>query len=60
MAVEIRGQDDKVLLSVSDSGPGIPEAQREKIFGRVYRLAGQEVEGSGLGLSIVHRGGGIT
>ncbi len=44
-----------VQLHVADSGPGIPEAEHEKVFQRFYRLAGQEVKGSGLGLSIVQR-----
>jgi len=47
--------DGAVVLRIGDSGPGIPEAQREKIFDRFYRLAGQEIRGSGLGLSIVKR-----
>ncbi|MDH5786324.1 MAG: ATP-binding protein [Chromatiales bacterium] len=51
----ITTQDNQVTLSVSDSGPGIAEEERKKIFNRFYRLAGQEVEGSGLGLSIVQR-----
>jgi two-component system sensor histidine kinase QseC len=43
------------LLEVSDSGPGIPPAERESALRRFHRLAGQEIEGSGLGLSIVAR-----
>jgi two-component system, OmpR family, sensor histidine kinase QseC len=43
------------VLSVSDSGPGIPAAERERVFDRFRRLAGQDQEGSGLGLSIVAR-----
>lgn len=42
-------------LSVADSGPGVPESERERVFERFSRLAGQEIEGSGLGLSIVRR-----
>ncbi len=42
-------------VSVSDTGPGIPAAERDQVFHRFYRLAGQETEGSGLGLSIVAR-----
>ncbi len=42
-------------LQVIDSGPGIPVADRAIVFERFRRLAGQEVEGSGLGLSIVAR-----
>jgi signal transduction histidine kinase len=43
------------LLSVTDSGPGIPVVERERVFDRFHRLAGQQTEGSGLGLSIVAR-----
>jgi len=53
--IAIRESGGKVELCVGDSGPGIPEGERDKIFNRFYRLAGQEVEGSGLGLSIVQR-----
>jgi two-component system sensor histidine kinase QseC len=42
-------------LSVCDTGPGIPAEDRERVFERFSRLAGQETEGSGLGLSIVRR-----
>jgi two-component system, OmpR family, sensor histidine kinase QseC len=42
-------------LSVTDSGPGIPVAERQRVFDRFHRLAGQDTEGSGLGLSIVAR-----
>ena len=39
------------LFSVSDSGPGIPEDQMEKIFERFYQSeAGKKVTGSGIGL----------
>ena len=39
------------LFSVSDSGPGIPEDQLEKIFERFYQSeAGKKVTGSGIGL----------
>jgi len=41
------------LLEVSDSGPGIPPADRERVFDRFYRRAGTPEEGSGLGLAIV-------
>ena len=43
------------MLTVNDSGPGIPPAQREDALRRLHRLAGQDIEGSGLGLSIVAR-----
>ncbi|MDP2832227.1 MAG: ATP-binding protein [Pseudomonadota bacterium] len=51
--VELREQAGMAHLSVSDSGPGIPAAERERVFGRFQRLAGAEIPGSGLGLAIV-------
>ena len=43
----------RVTLTVADSGPGIPEAEREQVFERFYRIIGTQAEGSGLGLAIV-------
>jgi signal transduction histidine kinase len=43
---------DHVLLSVSDTGPGIPEPVRQRMFNPFYTT---RVEGTGLGLAIVHR-----
>lgn len=42
-----------VVLLVDDSGPGIPPADRQRVFDRFYRLPGNEALGSGLGLAIV-------
>jgi two-component system sensor histidine kinase TctE len=42
-----------LVLQVEDSGPGIPEAERELIFQPFYRALGTDVDGSGLGLPIV-------
>ncbi len=41
------------VLQVEDSGPGIPESEREKVFQPFYRALGTNVDGSGLGLAIV-------
>lgn len=41
------------ILEVEDNGPGIPESEREHVFERFYRILGSNVQGSGLGLSIV-------
>jgi len=40
------------VLTVEDTGPGIPEALRERVFDRFYRAGPPDGEGSGLGLSI--------
>jgi signal transduction histidine kinase len=41
-------------IEVHDSGPGIPEAEREAVFQRFYRADGGQPQGGfGLGLSIV-------
>lgn len=40
-------------LEIADNGIGIPEAERERIFDRFYRIVGTGTTGSGLGLSIV-------
>jgi two-component system OmpR family sensor kinase len=42
-----------VVLRVFDDGPGIAPTDRERVFDRFYRAAGQAEWGSGLGLSIV-------
>ncbi|MCG2592327.1 ATP-binding protein [Ramlibacter sp. XY19] len=40
-------------LAVEDSGPGIPEAERQRVLDRFYRVPGSGAQGSGLGLAIV-------
>ena len=56
-------EDNLVVLRIVDDGPGIPEAEQEKVFQRFYRILGHgDSGGSGLGLAIVreicwaHRG----
>jgi two-component system sensor histidine kinase CiaH len=44
-------QGSKVSLTVEDSGPGIPEGERVRLFSRFYRAGGGD-GGSGLGLAI--------
>ena len=41
------------FVEVEDDGPGIPEAERERVLERFYRLPGTAGTGSGLGLAIV-------
>ena len=42
-----------MVLQVEDTGPGIPEGEREQVFQPFYRALGTDVDGSGLGLAIV-------
>lgn len=51
--VELHRAGEKLLLTVRDHGPGIPEEARERIFDRFYRVPGSGVPGSGLGLALV-------
>ncbi len=55
--VSLRLEGDQQVLSVRDSGPGIPAELRERVFDRFYRVGGDRhpsgVSGCGLGLSIV-------
>ncbi|NHZ92267.1 HAMP domain-containing protein [Massilia sp. CCM 8733] len=55
-----------IVLDICDSGPGVPEAQRERIFEPFYRVPGasESAGGVGLGLSLVrqiarHHGGHV-
>jgi two-component system OmpR family sensor kinase len=41
------------VLSIQDNGPGIPLAERERIFDPFYRTLGSEEVGAGLGMAIV-------
>lgn len=49
--------DDELLISVTDTGPGIPEDQLPKLFHKFSRLPGKErqVTGTGLGLVIARQ-----
>jgi len=43
----------KAYVAVEDTGPGIPESERERVRQRFYRLPNSPGHGSGLGLAIV-------
>ncbi|MBS1158653.1 MAG: two-component sensor histidine kinase [Proteobacteria bacterium] len=53
--VSIKRENTGYRLSVSDSGPGIPAAEREAVLRRFHRLNHADQPGSGLGLAIVTR-----
>jgi len=54
LALHARADEENVMISVVDEGPGIPEAERSRIFERFRRGAEvrHHVPGSGMGLSI--------
>ncbi|WP_433733674.1 ATP-binding protein [Nocardia sp. CA-129566] len=52
----IGGGDDRIVIEIADSGPGIPLAQRDAVFERFRQIDGganRSIGGTGLGLSIV-------
>lgn len=53
VTVRVAPGSHQVALSVEDTGPGIPENERQRVFERFYRVLGTGAEGCGLGLAIV-------
>lgn len=53
--VQVRYAGTDAVLTVSDTGPGIPPEEQERVFDRFYRGVNASVPGSGLGLAIVKR-----
>jgi signal transduction histidine kinase len=62
-----RGADEKLLITVSDRGPGIPDNELEQVLQPFYRLEAsrnRDTGGTGLGLAIASQlmtsvGGGL-
>lgn len=53
--VAVMARDGQACWMVTDTGPGIPAADRARVFDRFYRGETAGVTGSGLGLAIVQR-----
>ncbi|MBX3661507.1 MAG: HAMP domain-containing histidine kinase [Burkholderiales bacterium] len=54
--VDVRRDGEHAVIEVSDAGPGIPPAERERVFDPFFRgrsVAGGPLRGSGIGLSVV-------
>jgi signal transduction histidine kinase len=54
--VALRAHDDRAVLTVCDTGVGIPETELPRLFERFHRIEGQRsrtYEGSGIGLALV-------
>lgn len=53
LGVVVRADPEAVVVEVWDEGPGVPEADSERIFDKFYRApAAAQVPGTGLGLAI--------
>jgi signal transduction histidine kinase len=52
--IELRRERGGFVLDVIDAGPGIPEAERERVFSPFHRLS-EDNAGTGLGLSLVRQ-----
>ncbi len=55
VSAQIEG--DQMVISVADRGPGIPQADKERVFDKFYRVLGTQrnatrITGSGLGLAV--------
>jgi two-component system, OmpR family, sensor histidine kinase TctE len=53
VTVSVAAPNHKAIVAVEDSGPGIPEKERQLVRQRFYRLPNSPGHGSGLGLAIV-------
>jgi len=56
VVVDVSRRDGRVELHVDDDGPGIPLAERERVFERLYTARGAPSRkvGTGIGLAVVH------
>jgi signal transduction histidine kinase len=53
--INIRHKNNIAVVSIQDSGPGIPDTDKEKVFTKFYRIGNEETrsaKGTGLGLFI--------
>ena len=59
VTVTVGWENERAYISVADTGIGIPEADKDRVFERFYRVDkshSQQIGGTGLGLSIVKHG----
>ena len=52
--IDLRRERDVFVLEVIDGGPGVPQAERERVFSPFHRLS-KDSAGTGLGLSLVRQ-----
>ena len=52
VGIKLIGKENELYCEVSDTGPGIPEEYKDKIFDKFERITAEKIEGTGLGLPI--------
>ncbi|WCB96198.1 hypothetical protein DSM104299_04954 [Baekduia alba] len=52
LAITVTSDGERAAVAVADAGPGVPAADRERVFGRFERAAARGAHGFGLGLPI--------
>ncbi len=57
--VRVQSESDRAMLEIIDTGPGIPEELKSRVFERFFRVLGNKSSGSGLGLAIVKQIAGL-
>ena len=65
VTVSVAGREDTAVLDVTDTGPGIPSDEIDRVFDRFYRGRTVRAGGSGIGLAVVRdlaiaHGGGVS
>jgi len=55
VTVSVSQMAGRIIVAIEDTGQGIPEVDRERVFDRFYRVLGTQADGSGLGLAIVRQ-----
>lgn len=53
IVLKTRHKNDRMIIEVTDNGPGFPEPEIKYIFNKFYRITNKNAGGLGLGLSIV-------
>ncbi|WP_062567796.1 ATP-binding protein [Pseudoalteromonas arabiensis] len=57
IGITLKTENNRFIWQIDDSGPGIDEAQKQRIFNRFYRVGGDKhpsgEQGAGLGMAIV-------
>jgi len=52
VGIKLIAKENELYFEISDTGPGIPEEYKDKIFDKFERITAEKIEGTGLGLSI--------